>query len=210
LTDVEPDRSPFMVPIAMPARLDSEPGQTEAFVTLAAALRQLQNDLAAAAPTTAESYDIAAQLRQISATLAARHVDESQRIAGRVWNAPGKAQFLTPPYRWREISDDYCIGTVEFGQMYIGSGAVHGGAIPLVYDEIMGSLANRKAPARSRTVNLSVRYRTLTPVDVPLDFEVRFDREEGRKRFLSARMTYEGTVLSEAEGIFVILLPGQK
>ncbi|MCU1295571.1 MAG: hypothetical protein JWP08_4421, partial [Bryobacterales bacterium] len=93
--------------------------------------------------------------------------------------------------------------------IYLGSGAVHGGALPLVYDEVMGSLANRKAPARSRTVNLCVRYRALTPVDTPLDLEVRFDREEGRKLFLSARMTYEGTLLSEAEGIFVTLLPGQ-
>ena len=184
--------------------------QTDAFVNMAATVRQFQDALAAAAPTSAELGDMTSQLGRMVATLAARQVDEGGRIAGRVRNVPGRAQFFSPPYHWRDMAHDRWLGTVTFGQMYLGTGAVHGGALPLIYDEVMGAFANRDRSARSRTVNLCVRYRALTPIDTPLDLEVRFDREDGRKLFFSAWMMHEGVVLSEAEGIYVTLKPGQR
>jgi hypothetical protein len=49
----------------------------------------------------------------------------------------------------------------------------------------------------------------VTPIDEELTFDGRFDRVEGRKRFLSGRM-YRGEVLvSEASGLFVELRLGQ-
>ena len=39
--------------------------------------------------------------------------------------------------------------------------------------------------------------------------EARFDREEGRKRFLSASIRDGKLICADAEGLFVALRPGQ-
>jgi hypothetical protein len=50
----------------------------------------------------------------------------------------------------------------------------------------------------------------VTPLDVELHFEASRDRVEGRKRWGSARL-YDpsGTLLSDAQTLFLELLPGQ-
>jgi hypothetical protein len=76
-------------------------------------------------------------------------------------------------------------------------------------DEILGRLANSGGRTRSRTAYLHVDYRSVTPIGEELTFDGRFDRVEGRKRYLSGRM-YRGEVLvTEANGLFVELRPGQ-
>jgi hypothetical protein len=50
----------------------------------------------------------------------------------------------------------------------------------------------------------------VTPVDEPLVARGRIDRLDGRKAFLTATMTdADGTVLSEANGLMIKLLPHQ-
>ena len=50
----------------------------------------------------------------------------------------------------------------------------------------------------------------MTPNDEPLFSRGRIDRIDGRKAFLTATMTdSEGTVLSEANGLMIKLLPHQ-
>lgn len=98
--------------------------------------------------------------------------------------------------------------TVTFGQFYIGgNGAVHGGAIPLMFDDALGRLAITGRPI-CRTAHLAVDFRRVTPVARPLRVEARFEREEGRKRFLSGAL-YDGDQLcADAHALFVELREG--
>jgi acyl-coenzyme A thioesterase PaaI-like protein len=87
-------------------------------------------------------------------------------------------------------------------------GAVHGGAIPLAFDELMGRLANTER-SPSRTAFLHVNYRHIAPIETRLSIEARFDSESGRKRFLSGRIRDGDTICADAEGLFVALRPDQ-
>jgi hypothetical protein len=50
----------------------------------------------------------------------------------------------------------------------------------------------------------------VTPIDEPLVSRGRIDRIDGRKAFITATMTdADGTVLSEASGLMIKLLPHQ-
>jgi hypothetical protein len=55
-----------------------------------------------------------------------------------------------------------------------------------------------------------VDYKKVTPIDEPLVARGRIDRLDGRKAFITAEMTdADGTVLSEANGLMIKLLPHQ-
>jgi hypothetical protein len=62
----------------------------------------------------------------------------------------------------------------------------------------------------SRTAFLTVNYRRVTPLDVELTFEASRERVDGRKRWGTARLfDPSGALLSDAEGLFLQLRPGQ-
>jgi acyl-coenzyme A thioesterase PaaI-like protein len=117
---------------------------------------------------------------------------------------------MAPAVEITEFSDSHARGQVSFGRFYLGgNGAVHGGAIPLAFDELMGRLANTGGRSPSRTPYLHVNCRNVTPIQTPLAIEARFEAEEGRKRTLTGVIRDGDTVCAEAEGLFVALRPGQ-
>ena len=60
------------------------------------------------------------------------------------------------------------------------------------------------------TAYLHVAYKKVTPIDEPLVARGRIGRLDGRKAFITATMTdVDGTVLSEANGLMIKLLPHQ-
>ena len=61
----------------------------------------------------------------------------------------------------------------------------------------------------ARTAYLHVNYRNITPIERELQLTARFDREEGRKRFLSGELRDGDTLCADVEGLFVALRPGQ-
>lgn len=115
---------------------------------------------------------------------------------------------LNPPLLDLESDRDHLRATVTFTTFYTGgNGAAHGGAVPLLFDEVLGRLANVDR-SMSRTAYLNVDYRRVTPIGRPLRVEGRFEREEGRKRFLYGAI-YDGEHLTaEARGLFVALREG--
>ena len=189
-------------------RTPAEP--TPEFVALIDALRALQDDVTAAAPPSDVAAAAAKTLAEVSEQLRPYAVPERQQITGHLTGVPGRGQTMAPVLHIEQWSDTFARGRVTFGRFYLGgNGAVHGGAIPLVFDEILGRLANTGGRIPSRTAYLHVNYRSITPVGAPLRFEGRFDREEGRKRFLTG-LLYDGdTLCADAEGLFVALKPGQ-
>lgn len=75
--------------------------------------------------------------------------------------------------------------------------------LPLTFDEVLGRLANSGERPTVRTGYITVNYRVITRIGV----EHRID---GRKRWVTGRLLDPaGMVVSDAEGLFVELRPGQ-
>jgi acyl-coenzyme A thioesterase PaaI-like protein len=118
------------------------------------------------------------------------------------------SRVLGPPLAEVRTDRDTLRGTVTFSNFYLGAnGAVHGGAVTLLFDEVLGRLAGTDRP-RCRTAFLKVDFRRVTPVGRALRVEARFEREEGRKRFVHGGL-YDGEELTaEASGLWVALREG--
>ena len=88
--------------------------------------------------------------------------------------------------------------------------AAHGGTIPLFYDWLFGMIVSTAGVPPTRTAYLHVDYRSITPIDEPLTAQGRIADVDGRKFFVAASMTAaDGTLLSDANGLMVRLLPHQ-
>ncbi|HZU79129.1 MAG TPA: PaaI family thioesterase [Acidimicrobiales bacterium] len=99
------------------------------------------------------------------------------------------------------------VGRAYFDYQYEGPpGCVHGGVIAMVFDELLGA-ATIAAGCPGMTGTLTIRYRKPTPLRSPLRLEARVDRREGRKIFAKGSIFREETVLAEAEGIFIEMVP---
>jgi predicted thioesterase len=62
---------------------------------------------------------------------------------------------------------------------------------------------------RQRTAYLKINYRHIVPIGRELQFDAGIDRVDGRKIFVSGRLSDGDTLLTEADALFVRLKPGQ-
>lgn len=131
--------------------------------------------------------------------------------AGRAPTLPGMGSLLLPPWRVTRFDVDGVSMRGQFSRFHVGgNSAVHGGVLPLLFDWMFGMVAHAANRPISRTAFLHVDYRKVTPIDTPLLVHGRVDKTEGRKAFVAAELTdTDGTVLAEAHGLMVRLLPGQ-
>ncbi|MFE2985782.1 PaaI family thioesterase [Streptomyces sp. NPDC059262] len=186
------------------------PTAPEGFPEMIEALRDLQDKVTAAAPPDELIAELTKTFTDLADRLAPHAVDERRQITGHLTELPGRGQTMSPALHVDEADAQHAVGRVYFGRFYLGgNGAVHGGAIPLLFDEVMGRLANTGGRRPSRTAYLRVNYRSIAPIETELRVEARFDREEGRKRFLVAELYDGDTLCADAEGLFVQLRPGQ-
>jgi acyl-coenzyme A thioesterase PaaI-like protein len=173
-------------------------------------LRVLLDQVRAATPPAAVVSEVSKLTHELSERLLPHLAAEPDWVSGQLSSIPGRAQLLMPRYSVGKLDDQAMAGSVRFGRHYLGSnGAVHGGAIPLLFDDILGRLAITGGRSSSRTAYLHVEYRSVTPVDEDLRIECWFDREEGRKRFLRGTLWHGDRICAEANGLFVALRPGQ-
>jgi acyl-coenzyme A thioesterase PaaI-like protein len=129
--------------------------------------------------------------------------------AGNRADLPGEGHPALAPTVVDHWSTSQARGRVVFTRAHDGGGGtVHGGFLPLIYDDILGRLAARAAP-RSRTAFLHIDYRAVTPVGVELSIEAKIDRIEGRKIFVSGTIRNGDVLCNESVGLFVVLRPGQ-
>jgi hypothetical protein len=185
---------------------DYPPGYPE----LIAQLRVLQDTIAGTAPPADVVEHVTAALADVSARLAPYGVDERQQLFSQLTDLPGRGQAMTPVFVPERSDSKSIAGRVRYGRFYLGSnGAVHGGALPLLFDEVLGRLACSGGRSRSRTAYLHVDYRNVTPVEAELTLSGWFESEEGRKRLLRGTLRHGDTLCAEAEGLFVALRPGQ-
>lgn len=182
----------------------------DGYADMVDSLRVLLDRVAAAHPPPALSAEITGALDALNAKLLPHEVPETHQLAGRLVGVPGRGQLLNVPYAVDEIDQKRVTGRVVFGRHYLGrNGAVHGGAIPLLFDDLLGALALAGDRPLSRTAYLHVDYRSVAPVEQELRFEGWIEREEGRKIFVRGVLRDGDRTCAEAEGLFVTLRPGQ-
>jgi acyl-coenzyme A thioesterase PaaI-like protein len=174
------------------------------------ALRHFLERVAQAAPDKETIDTLASELTAWASHLTPHAVTEEEQMFAKQLHIAGRGQTMAPHLIVDESDANSARGRVTFGRYYLGgNGAVHGGAIPLVFDEILGRLSSCAGRSRARTAYLHVDYRSITPVEKELTVHAWFEREEGRKRFMRATL-YDGDRLcAECNGLFVELLPGQ-
>lgn len=181
------------------------------FGRFVAGMRRLQ-DLAVSADPGDDVWDEAAgRVAALVELLAPFKADEGKSPAGRTPYLPGMGSLLLPPWTLTRYGPDGVEMTGQFSRFHVGGNhAVHGGVLPLLFDHMFGMIVHAASRPISRTAFLHVDYRKITPIDVPLVVRGRLTAAEGRKSFVSATLVdREDTVLAEANGLMVQLLPGQ-
>jgi hypothetical protein len=151
-----------------PATPASTPGaevlitpEVASYLGMIGALRVLQDRITGAAPSTELAAEVSRTLTDLAVRLGEYAVGEPGQIAGQV-ELPGRAQPLVPVVYLDEQDEQHAAGRVTFGRLYLGrNGAAHGGAIPLVFDDVLGRLSNAGGRTPSRTAYLHVNYRTI-------------------------------------------------
>lgn len=116
-----------------------------------------------------------------------------------------------PPWEIRRFGSDGVEVSVQFSRYHVGgNNAVHGGQVAMMFDVMFGMTIHAIGRPISRTAFLHVDYRSITPIDVPVTARSWAAKLEGRKTFVNADMIGpDGTLLAEANGLMVQLLPGQ-
>jgi acyl-coenzyme A thioesterase PaaI-like protein len=195
----------------LPSYPGSDPGAYgSAYGRLAHSLSGFLDDLAEALPDQSLLEALTADLETWSGKLQPLAVPERNRVFGRRADLDGRGQTMSPTIVVTESDRDSVTGTVRFGPYFLGgNGAAHGGALPLMFDEVLGRLAQSGGRPASRTAYLHTDYRSITPIGRFLDVRAWVVSEEGRKRIVRATLHHADVLCAEAEGLFVALRPGQ-
>lgn len=152
-------------------------------------------------------------LDQLSALLTPYGGDEWTTPTGRRFDLPNRGGILGVPTDLAKTEDGRVVGTARFNRFYLGrNGAVHGGALGLLFDSVLGyTAAVLTGGMHQRTAFLHIDYRKIVPVEKTLRVEAGLQGQEGRKIFVAARLydADDGALLTESHALFVKLKPGQ-
>ena len=179
------------------------------FGRFTAAMRRAQ-DLAVSAAGV-DWNDAAERVEELIGVLAPHQAPGGVAPAGRVASLPGAGNVMMPPWQIRRFDSETVEVDVQFSRYHVGgNNAVHGGMVAMMFDVMCGIIIHAVGRPISRTAFLHVDYRNVTPIDVPLTVRGWASGVEGRKTFVNAELTDpDGTLLAEANGLMVRLLPGQ-
>lgn len=98
-------------------------------------------------------------------------------------------------------------GRVKFTSTYEGApGCVHGGFIASAFDEVLG-VAQSASGNPGMTANLSVDYRSPTPLHRDLVFRGWCERIDGRKIYTRGTLHNGDTLCAESSGLFIAMRP---
>ena len=103
--------------------------------------------------------------------------------------------------------DSKVVGHATFTAAYEGPpGCVHGGFIAAYFDEVLG-MAQSLSGNPGMTVNLTVDYRSPTPLLKPVVFRGWVASVDGRKISVAGTLHHGETLCAEAKGLFVSMRP---
>ncbi|MFH8447219.1 PaaI family thioesterase [Streptomyces sp. NPDC018026] len=162
-------------------------------------------DAVSVAGRGADFSALAADLHCWADRLAAHRVDEPHRAFGGRFDLPGRGQTMTPLFDPSTVTPVRVEGTAYFGDYFLGSNnAAHGGAVPLLFDEVLGRIVVERGP-RARTAYLRTDFRAITPIGRDLTVRGWVDEVCGRKLFLRAELRDGEVLCAEADALFVVL-----
>jgi acyl-coenzyme A thioesterase PaaI-like protein len=179
------------------------------------AVRKLQDHARAVDAPDEVITEAADQLEKVSALLSPFDSDEWQSPSGRRMDLPVRGNILTIPMKVQkeplEGSAGRIHGWARFARFHLGrNGAVHGGALGMLFDTVLGLTSSvLTGGPYQRTAYLKIDYRRIVPIERELQIDAGVDRVEGRKIFVSGRLSDGDTLLTEADALFVRLKPGQ-
>jgi acyl-coenzyme A thioesterase PaaI-like protein len=175
------------------------------------AVRKLQDHARAVDAPNEVITEAADTLEKLSALLSPYDADEWASPSGRRMDLPVRGNILTVPLWSRKTEDGRIEGTARFARFHLGrNGAVHGGSLGMLFDTVLGLTASvLSGTPRQRTAYLKINYRNIVPIEKEVQFDAGIDRVDGRKIFVSGRLTDGDTLLAEADALFVKLKPGQ-
>jgi acyl-coenzyme A thioesterase PaaI-like protein len=174
-------------------------------------VRKLQDHARAVDAPDEVITEAADLLDTLSALLSPFDTDEWTSPSGRRMDLPVRGNILTVPISSRKTDDGRIAGTARFARFHLGrNGAVHGGSLGMLFDTVLGMTGSvLTGNPRQRTAYLKINYRNIVPIEKDLQFDAGVDRVDGRKVFVSGRLTDGDTLLSDADALFVRLKPGQ-
>jgi len=175
------------------------------------AVRELQDHARAVDAPDGVITEAADLLDKVSALLTPFDADEWHSPSGRRMDLPVRGNILTIPMSAHKTDDGRMQGWARFGRFHLGrNGAAHGGSLGMLFDTVLGlTAAVLTGSRRQRTAYLKINYRNIVPIEKELQFDAGIDQVDGRKIFVSGRLTDGDTLLSEADALFVKLKPGQ-
>jgi len=180
------------------------------------AVRRLQDHARAVDAPDEVITEAADQLEKLSALLSPYDADEWESPSGRRMDLVVRGNILTIPMKVRKEPLEGGVGRIQgwarFARFHLGrNGAVHGGALGMLFDTVLGLTSSViTGGPRQRTAYLRINYRHIVPIEKKLQIDAGIDRVDGRKIFVSGRLTDGDTVLTEADALFVRLNPGQQ
>lgn len=175
------------------------------------AVRTLQDHARAVDAPDEVITEAAGLIEDVSKLLAPYYGDEWNSPSGRRMDLPNRGNILQVPFYLAKTDDGRIRGTATFRRYHLGrNGAVHGGALGLLFDSALGYTASRltKSPYQ-RTAFLRINYRKIVPIEKELQIDAGIVRIDGRKIFVEGRLLDGDTLLTDAEALFVKLRPGQ-
>ena len=174
-------------------------------------VRKLQDHARAVDAPDEVITEAADQLQKVLALLSPFDSDEWQSPSGRRMDLPMRGNILTIPMSARKTADGRIDGWARFARFHLGrNSAVHGGALGMLFDTVLGLTASvLTGSRRQRTAYLKINYRNVVPIEKELQFNAGIDTVDGRKIFVSGRLSDGDILLTEADALFVRLKPGQ-
>lgn len=173
-------------------------------------LRVFLDKVAGARPDASQIAALTQDLREWRDRLDACQAPERDQLFARLLDVDGRGQTMSPAVVVERQEPGDFRGTVTFGRYFLGvNGAVHGGTLPLMFDEVLGRAAALPG-LRLRTAYLKTDFRALTPLDTPLEVRGWLERQEGRKYFVRGELRHGDVVCADAEALFVALKPEQR
>lgn len=175
------------------------------------AVRVLQDHARAVDAPDEVISEAAELLEKVSDLLAPFDTDEWRSPSGRRMDLPMRGNISSVPMKMSKTDDGRIRGWTRFRRFHLGrNGAVHGGMVAQLFDSVLGlTSAVLTGGPYQRTAYLHLDYRHIVPIDKELQVEAGISRVEGRKIFVSGRLSDGDTLLTEGEALFVMLKPGQ-
>jgi acyl-coenzyme A thioesterase PaaI-like protein len=114
----------------------------------------------------------------------------------------GRSNPLAAPLQWGPVGA-VTRGWATYSPAYEGpAGCVHGGFVAAAFDDLFGT-AQTASGIAGYTGTLTVKMLLPTPLAKRIDYEAAVDRVEGRKIWVRGTASCEGTLLAEAEILFI-------